>query len=65
MLDIAPPWVASVITVGVFVVTTAAGFLLMRIAFNARPLLRKRKPEESDLPEAAATNGENTGRAGA
>ncbi len=63
MLEIAPPWVASVITVGVFVVTTAVGFLLMRIAFNARPVFGRQERKEAPPERAAAVDGDR-GEAG-
>jgi len=59
MLALEPNWIAPVLTVGVFVVTTAVGFFLMRVAFNMRPAFGPRRrlggPPEGDADTAAGS----------
>lgn len=65
MLALVPAWVAPVITVAVFIVTTAAGFFLMRVAFNMRPAFGPRRPAAgppADAVDPAAAPAEEAGR---
>ncbi len=46
---LAPEWVAPIVTVTVFVITTALGFLLIRVGFNVRPQW-ERRPGRDQTP---------------
>lgn len=61
MIILAPEWVAPVVTVVVFVTTTAAGFVLMRVGFNIRPRWEpRRERERSRVPRGAGGEADKT-----
>ncbi len=55
MAVLAPDWIAPLVTVTVFVVTTALGFLLMRVGFNMRPQW-ERRPDRDRTRTPAGTH---------
>lgn len=57
---LAPEWVAPVVTVFIFVTTTALGFMLMRVGFNIRPQWERHRDRARSMAASDSAGAEKT-----